>query len=294
MADASDITGRTFGAWTVLRPTGKRNGSQLWICRCTCGTERAVVGNTMTAGISRCCGCIRPIENLTGRRFGARVVLGFHGRNKHKQLLWDCRCDCGKEHTVISQQVKAGKTLSCGCDRYVKIAKAKTIDLAGTVRGFWSVISCAGKAGKNGDLHWNCRCECGVERVVSGMALRAGLTKSCGCKRGDLYRASRKFEPRTHPLLNNECRLFRIWKGIKQRTNPSNAARFPGYAGRGITLCDRWQNFYNFYADVGPTHRYPLSLERSNNDLGYSPENCTWADAKQQANNRRPPSRKMV
>jgi hypothetical protein len=162
------------------------------------------------------------------------------------------------------------------------------IDITGHRFGRLVVIERAPQSGKR--AMWRCGCDCGNETIVQRYRLKTSKTKSCGCLNAEYTRA--RFTTHGHRVKRHSSPTYSSWLAMIQRcTNPNDKTHWKYYGGRGITICDRWRHsFEDFLADVGE-RPIGLTLERTNNELGYFPGNVRWASRLEQALNRRPASK---
>lgn len=134
-----------------------------------------------------------------------------------------------------------------------------------------------------GQRRWVCQCDCGNLTSAITAELNRGNVRSCGCLMVDLGKSRRRYD---QPM--NEMSEYHSWRSMIKRCLDPNSIGYENYGGRGITVNPEWlETFDNFYRDMGPKPTPEHSIERKDSDGNYVPDNCRWATAAEQGNNKR-------
>lgn len=153
---------------------------------------------------------------------------------------------------------------------------ARLEDLNNRVFG-WLTIQGRAENCPRGGARWDCICRCGKQVTVDARHLKSGATISCGC-----YNQKSK---KKHGMYGTP--EYVVWGNMVQRCTNKNSPEYKNYGGRGIFVAEEWLVFENFFADMGKKPSEELSLERIDNEQGYSKENCKWATTQEQSLNKR-------
>lgn len=164
--------------------------------------------------------------------------------------------------------------------------RKNAMDWTGYRYSYLTVLGPSEFTDTHGRKKWWVKCDCGKVFLKDVRDIRKkekrGGGASCGCRTKEFISKAKT----THGLTGHAAHA--VWHSMKQRCTDPNHPAWKNYGGRGITVCERWlHSFENFWADMGPTYQPGLDLDRANNDLGYSPENCRWVTRSANCRNKR-------
>lgn len=215
-------------------------------------------------------------DNLTGKKFTRLLVVGLSNKSTKKNKYWLCKCDCGNNVDVASSSLKAKNgTQSCGCLRS-ELRRKSGKDYSGKKFGMLTIIRRDFSSRRDHNPYWLCKCDCGLDTVVSINNLKSGETVSCGCFR---LEQTKKRAKKLNTKNPGESAFQSVKYTYKFNANKRDIDfeltddEFKGFIFKNCGYCDaapsnKSKNRYG-HGDV-----IYNGIDRVDNNLGYKKENC--------------------
>ena len=285
------LVGKQFGHLTLLNVSTERSdhGAFMANCRCKCGKIVQVpMSDLVNYRVLQCDNCKKTFSPV-GMKFHHLTIIGTCDEWPSEDKVVLCRCDCNGPKSVFKcafdSLTQTGKPKTCGCAQPARQG-ARLESLTGIRFGRLLVIDGPIYNRKGKRILCLCKCDCGNVSSHSLYELRNGEASSCGClKIEKLVARSTLYESNLDKVLSTR------YKTIYRRCYDKSQESYKDYGQKGITMCPEWSdttigkaNFIKWAKESG--FREGLTIERKDVHKGYSPDNCTWIPANEQAINR--------
>ncbi|MEN8136170.1 MAG: hypothetical protein ABFS18_11640 [Thermodesulfobacteriota bacterium] len=285
-----DLSGEKFGRLTVVKLLGRPKNRKVnyWLCKCECGNEHIANPTSLKNGNTTSCGCwaaeIRTKHGMTGSKiYYVWAAMKQRCTNPNNK---DYKSYGGRGITICKQWFDFKKFYE---DMGEPSQEGYTLERIDNDKGYCpencSWVSRKEQANNRKTNH-QLELDGEVKTIkewseITGLDHRLIISR---VQRGYTVKKALSMPPRPVPYRKDS---LIVWQKMINRCTNMNDQDYPNYGGRGVKVAERWLNsFGKFCGDMGPRPK-GASLNRIDNDKDYTPQNCRWADVKEQANNKR-------